>query len=359
MKSGKILRSLLFTAGLSTAFWACQKDNDPGEVIQTQDKYIYGQGVFIVNEGNFLQGNGSVFFFNEERNTLFKDIFYTMNQRPLGDVPTFMGIWGSSAYIVVNNSSKIEVVNKYNFISSGTITGMTSPRQILKVNDSKAYVSDLQNGGLHVIDLDGLKVSGFVDLGKSAEALVFADNKVFAANWSNFYVQAENNTVQVIDPMTDQLAGEITVTKEPNSMVVDKNGKLWVLCSGGFMNEEIPALYRIDPQDLEIERKIEFPLLESSPTSLKAFAGGDSLIFLNPEVYVTGIEDTVLSSSPFISAEGRFFYSLFTDPVHSWIYVSDAVDFQQEGSVLVFDRKGRKIREVSAGIVPGGFCYTE
>ena len=42
----------------------------------------------------------------------------------------------------------------------------------------------------------------------------------------------EKNTVQVVDVNNDVKVAEITVGKEPNTMVVDKNNHVWVLCEG-------------------------------------------------------------------------------------------------------------------------------
>ena len=66
--------------------------------------------------------------------------FLKCNGRPLGDVPNSMIINGYLAYIVVNNSGKIEVINRNSLESVATINGLISPRNMAVVNDNKAYV---------------------------------------------------------------------------------------------------------------------------------------------------------------------------------------------------------------------------
>lgn len=56
-------------------------------------------------------------------------------------------------YIVVNNSGKIEVCNPTNLLRVATITGFTSPRFIVPVSASKAYVSDYISNSISIVNL--------------------------------------------------------------------------------------------------------------------------------------------------------------------------------------------------------------
>src|SRR5664280_2719855 len=61
--------------------------------------YSFGGGVFIVDEGNFRSGNGSLSFYSYDSSKIFNDVFSSANNRPLGDVPNSMAIKGDQAYI--------------------------------------------------------------------------------------------------------------------------------------------------------------------------------------------------------------------------------------------------------------------
>ncbi|MFO8128536.1 MAG: hypothetical protein R6T99_01375 [Bacteroidales bacterium] len=346
-----ILLIAMLIAGIS-----CDKDDEPVEVI-TPANYVGGEGFFIINEGNFGQANGSLSFFNLDNYRLYENIFQSVNNRPIGDIPSFMGIRGNVGYIVVNNSAGIEIVDLNTFESLHHIGGLGSPREILILNDEKAYVTDLAQSGLHILDLISHTVSGTVELGKSSENIILADQKVFVSNWSDYYVPAENNTVQVIDPLTDTKVSEIPVTKEPNSMVRDKNGKLWVLCSGGFLGEEVPALYRINPATLDIEGKIEFSSSDMAPSKLNINASGETLYYLNGQIFKMSIQATEIPSGHFIEYQDGVLYSLFVDPDNSHIIASDAIDFQQPGKVFIYREDGSLMKEFTAGIIPGSFAY--
>ena len=46
----------------------------------------------------------------------------------------------------------------------------------------------------------------------------------------------------VIDNTTDEVIDSIEVGIEPESMVIDKNNMLWVLCNGGWTRENFAEL---------------------------------------------------------------------------------------------------------------------
>ena len=336
---------------------SCEKDNSNGNPTDTTN-YTYGRGVFIVNEGAFGQGSGSVSFLNMEYQKMYDDIFYAANNRPLGDIAQSMEIFNNQGYIVVNNSGTLEVVNLHTFKSIASISNLASPRNTLIIDESKGYITHLTEGKLSIFNPISNSLIGEVPTGKSCENILYAEGKVFVTNWSNFFVPANNNTIQIIDAVTDQVTDSIVVSKEPNSMVLDKNNKIWVLCSGGFMNEEVPALYRIDPVSLSIEKKFDFPDISTSPVKLSLNGSGDTLYYLNTGAYKMSISSASLPDAPFIFDQNIFFYSLGVDPQNGMTLLSDAVDFNQKGVVYRYTKGGQQYDHLPSGIVPSAFCYT-
>ena len=235
----------------------------------------FNPGVFIINEGNFGWGNGSVSFFDFTELKVYDHLFQKANDRVLGDVPQSMFIKDSLGFIVVNNSGKIEVVNMGNFRSVNTITGLTSPRCFFPVSDSIAYVSDLYSGSITLVRLDDFTITKTIETGMSTEQMIKIGDELFVANWSG------GNKILIIDIIEGKPLDTIDVIMEPNSMVLDKNQKLWVLCSGGFLNEEMPGIIRIDPATRKKEETFRFSVLESSPSNLCINGLGDTLYFLN------------------------------------------------------------------------------
>ncbi len=307
--------------------------------------YPQGEGFFILNEGNYLAGNGTLSFYSTETGEIYNDLFGKVNGRALGDIPSFMAIDGDRGYIVVNNSGTIEAVDLVTMESLGTVTGLASPRQMV-IHENKGYISSLLNGSVIVLELDELRVSDTLETGSSSEGLVIAGNRLFASHWS------AGNTITVTDLASGTLIRTITVGIEPESMVLDRNGKLWVLCTGGWQGEEIPGIIRINTSTLEKEDEFSFLTVDDNPSSLTANATGDTLYYLDNGVRRMPVTATELPSEAYIPSGNRLFYKLMTYQ-GGRVAVTDAIDYQQKGDLLVYSKTGELLDSEQAGIIPG------
>ena len=103
--------------GLLLLLASCKKDTP---AVDNNPDIIKEHGVFIVNEGNYTWSNASVSFYNFVNGQYFEDVFDEVNNRPLGDVAQSIAVSNGKAYIVVNNSNKIEIVdlNYFHFCGS-------------------------------------------------------------------------------------------------------------------------------------------------------------------------------------------------------------------------------------------------
>ena len=357
----RIKRFFLGSVAACFLFTACEPDP-----VKIKGPSFHGSaGVFILNEGSFMGENESLSFYDYRNKVVFNQVFFTANKVPLGDVAQSMTFCEEKGFIVVNNSAKIWCINADDAIITGIITGLESPRNMLIVNERKAFVSDLYARKIYVVDPNELVVTGSIETDNhsgryhqhSAEQMVLVDNKIFAACWSF------DNMILVIDEQTDCVTDSIVVTKQPNSMVVDSNEDLWILSDGGFPGSsygvEIPALARINTATYEIEKEFRFPSVDQSPDNLCINNSGDTLYFLNTGVYKMSVYAESLPTVPFISTYGRQFYSLGIDPASSDIYVADAVDYQQEGIIYRYRADLQLTDSFRVGIIPGDFYFTE
>jgi hypothetical protein len=308
------------------------------------DLFPRGEGMFILNEGNFMAGNGTLSFYSPETGEIYNELFKTMNNRPLGDVPTFIATDGTTGYIIVNNSGTLELVDMRTMESLGTVTGLSSPRQ-MAISGRKAYVTSIASEELTVIDLDLLEVTGYIDIGCTSESIVIADGKLFASN------SVAGNRIVIVDLETEDYIGSVTVGTEPESMVSDKNGKLWVLCTGGYM-QDLPKLVRINSVTYEKESEMIFGSVTDYPASLAINGTGDTLYWLHDGVRMMPVSAVSLPSEAFIEPGERLFYDLGTGP-GGRIFVTDAIDYQQKGDLLIYNSRGELQDIEKAGIIPG------
>lgn len=332
---------------------ACNNSDDPQPVV---NPYVKGS-VFIVNEGNYTSANSSLSYYLPDSNKIVNSIFYRANNLPLGDVAQSMTIYNDKAFLTINNSGHIYITDANTSVALGKISGLISPRELLFIDNTKVYITDLSSKSITIANPETYEVTGSIAIGKSTEAIVNANNKVFASNWSSYYKKGTNNTIMVIDPITDNVIDSISVGIEPVSLVVDKNDNLWVLCSGGYMNEENPTLWKINTTNLSTENTYTFENTMSSPDNLCINNDGDMLYYLNKGVYNMSIDDVTLPSEPLISQENRNFYALGIDPQNTNIYVSDALDYSHNGIVYRYTSSGTLIESFETGIIPGDFCF--
>jgi YVTN family beta-propeller protein len=329
---------------------SCSKEINP-IIIDPGKTYLSGEGVFVLNEGNFRSGNGSLSFFSYDSLKIYNHVFLNMNQRPLGDIPYSMGFHGSNAYLLVNNSDKIEVTDRNYLKSVATINKISSPRYISFINDRKAYVTSLYSDSIAIIDLLKNSVTGYINIKKTSESIVTVYTTAFVANWVG------GNKVMVINTSTNQVTDSIDVGSEPESMVVDKNETLWVLCNGGWKRENYAELIGISTRTNKIEKRFTFPSVNDSPTCLQIDGKGATLYFLLNGVRRMSIEALSLPSQVFIPELEHIFYKLGVNPVNNEVFVTDVVDYVNKGKILRYGEGGTLISEMEAEIIPGTICF--
>lgn len=341
--------TFFFTISLLWLNTGCEEEPELPQLPETNSS----TGVFIVNEGNFTRGNASLSFYDMEMETVSNQVFQAANNRILGDVAQSMLIIDTLGYVVVNNSGKIEVIDIQTFENTATITGFVSPRYMALGKRNMAWVTDLYSNTIQIIDLTNNAITNSIGNGKTTEQIITAAQKVFVANWSY------SNTIQVFDIETFELLKTIEVAPQPNSMVLDKDGKLWILSDGATAWKSGAALSRIDTETLQVERELPFANENDSPTRLTTNANADSLFFLNHGVFAMSINAGILPEAPLIPEGEKLFYGLGVDPSNSQIYVSDAIDYEQQGQVYRYSPQGVLIDSFKAGVIPSFFCFID
>jgi len=343
---------------------SCMRDDELWESV-TYDNFPY-EGLFVINEGNFMYNNASLTYYDLETKEAMQNVFFNTNGMPLGDVAQSMTIRDSLAYIVLNNSGKIMIMNINNFRFVGKITELDSPRQIHFLSDEKAYVSDLYAQSIHIVNPKSMEKIGSIDISNpdsdfyqhSSEGFAQIDSLVFTNAWSF------DNQILVINSNTDELIDSIQVDKQPNSICLDNLNRLWVLSDGGFdgnpYGNEPASLTCINTSNLNIIKRIELEQ-DFNPSNLCINSTGDSLFFINHDIYYFAVHQSehpeILIESPYEDGQIGGFYSLGIDKKHKEFYVGDAKDNVQAGNVMRFNGNGALIDEFDTGIIPGSFCF--
>ncbi len=360
----KLLKKItyLFIATLLLA--SCSSDDDN---VNNEPLGDYENGVLVTNEGPFGTGTGTVSFISNETNEVENNIYQNVNGQELGNIVQSLYKENNLAYIIVNNSHKIEVVNRYTFESIATIEeGLNNPRYFVAVG-STGYVTnwgdpfDNTDDYVAVIDLSTYEVISTIPVGYGPEKILkynaVSETKIIVLHQGGYDY---NNIISVIDTDSKTVETIIEVGDAPNSFFYHDN-KLLLMCGGKpeFSGEETAgSLFEINLEDYSTSIKEEFDL-DEHPSNLVAEISNYSLIMylLDGNIYYHfGYGSTDYSIE---ITEGSF-YSLAFNYKSMFLYASDAGDFNSNGEIKIFSPLGGSTSEInnfSVGIIPGGIYF--
>ncbi|AYB31235.1 hypothetical protein D4L85_11880 [Chryseolinea soli] len=348
----KNMRRIFAVLFVAVSLWACNDDDD-----KPQGKYEHG--AFVLNEGKFLSGTGTITYYNETADTLQQNIFRNAAGQYAGDVVQSMIFHDDKAYIVVNGDNKVEIANANTFERLGSITDdqIIQPRY-MEVVDNKGYLTvqgpyddnyNLVDSYVLVIDLSNNTVTKKIPTEEGIENIVYVGNKLFvgASGYSS------NHNVGVIDPSNNTLVDNIELDGVPVGMVVDNNNKLWVLANG----DADAKLYRINPSTFEKEQTIN--LGTSVDTDLAITPDKSGLIYsASGSFYKISTSATTASTTPLFSAEEIITqYAMNVDPDNGEIWIGDALNYSSEGKVYIYTSDGKLKKTFTAGISPTNFVF--
>lgn len=326
----------------------------------TEEFSASGTGLFITNEGMFQYGNATLSYYDPETKSVENEVFYRANAMKLGDVAQSMTIRDDVGWIVVNNSHVIFAIDINTFKEVGRITNLASPRYIHFVSDEKAYVTQIWDNRIFIVNPKRYEITGYIECPNmamesgSTEQMVQYGKYVFVNCWSY------QNRILKIDTETDQVVDELIVGIQPTSLVMDKNYKLWTITDGGYEESpygyETPSLYRIDAAKFEIEKQFRFKPGDS-PSEVQINGEGDKLFWINKDIWSMDVEADRVPVRPFLKYRDTKYYGLTVNPRNGDVYVADAIDYQQQGVIYRYTANGEPVDEFYVGVTPGAFCW--
>lgn len=345
MKKPHLNFFVILLASLFLLISCDESDNGP--------KLNLNDGVFVINEGNFMAGDGTVSFFDPGTKTTTKDVFGLVNDGlALGDVVQSMTVVGDEAYIVVNNDNKVEVVDVNTFEAIRTISDLKLPRHFATAN-GKGYLTEWVNfgesGRVSVVDLTTYSVTKTITTDLGAENMLVVGDKIFVSN--NF-----TNTISVINTTTDEVVNTIEVADSPGEFVLDAQNKLWVICGGAYQANN-GALIQIDLTTEEVVKTIAFN--RNVPTALATDASKNFLYYYaGKSVYRIATTALLAPTEPLLTEDNAIgFYGFDLDQNANIIYLGDAKGFASDGEVYRYNLDGSFIDSFSAGRGPNGFVF--
>lgn len=353
----------IFSKRIANIVFACSvilmhacKDEEPVKPIVSTN---LSKGVFVTNEGNFGTGTGTLAFIHRDGSGESHKVYQAANgNAQLGNIVQSMSIINQKAFIVVNNANKIVVADALSMAYVATIGNVNQPRYLVH-DDSMIYVSCWDNR-VKAYDLSDNQFVKSWTTSTGPEKLIWVDDELWVLNQGGLSV---DSTVSIINPHNEDTE-TLNIYPRPTGIQVDKNGKVWIMCSGRLAYHpggvSASHLICIDPVDRSIVRNIIFPWTEQHPANLEINRDGDELYYLYPGgISRISIDAEFPPPYPFINYSGTI-YALGYDSIENMLYASDALDYVQNGRVYKYDvDDGSLMFSFSAGLIPGGFCFTD
>lgn len=326
-------------------------------------KGIYAEGVFVVNEGIFGQTSGSITHFNRNSKAVSQRIFKTVNNRDLGDIVQSLYFYDNKAYIIVNNSNKMEIADAETFEEKAQVLNLRLPRFFLPISNSKAYITEWGTDGLTgtiaVVDLQNNTVTNRISVGIGPEALFYKNNKLYISHIGGY---SNNNIISIINTNTDQVENTIPVLDNPAKMVEDIDGNLWVACGGKTVYTTYPNIDSVNSTNCGLVK-----ISTNNNTVISTIPYGKGVQFgnlaINPnnktDIYYTK-NDKVYYFNTLSSTENLIFngsyYGLGFDPVSQYIFAATSSGINTTYAKR-FTTNGVLVDSFQVGAFANGFVF--
>ncbi|EGV44027.1 hypothetical protein BZARG_1444 [Bizionia argentinensis JUB59] len=347
---------VVFAAGL--LLQNCTSDDREIIIDNPPPSGDYANGVFVLNEGGYTSSNASVSFIDDS-GEVYNDIFYAVNGRLLGDVAQSMAFYEDKAYIVVNNSNTIEVVNRYTFELITTIENDILTPRYMTFDGDKGYITnwgdpaDTTDDYVAVLDTETNVVIKTIPVAEGPEAILNNNGTLYVSHYGGW---GYGNTISVLDAVSESVTSTIAVYDVPGDMVIHNND-LYVLCSGKANytgDETLGGIQKINMVTNQVTDEIVFAS-GVHPGYLQI--DNNALLYtLNREIYRVDFSDFTLPTAPLFSTISQNVGVLYGFKIiEGDIYIADAKDYVSNGEALVYNLQGQFKKNYNVKLIPNGF----
>lgn len=307
----------------------------------------YNNGLFITNEGKFQTPNADVTFVTKDLSLMQNDIYKAKNNNEnLGDVLQTMVINGDKAYLLLNNSNKITIVDRVTFKKTGEITAEINNPRYMAVANGNLYISNDQYGGAKYVGVYKLSDNSFVkkiDFASTStvENVVEAGGTIFVQNASYGF----GNTITKINTTSNTIDGTvITVPNGDISKTISSNGNVYTIA--GTATDSY--IYQISPAGTITKTTTLTGIANGRNIQVD---GGRYYFSSSNKIYSMDMNSTTVPSPLFTTAETDPNFAVYGfSVIEGRIFVSDVKKFTAPSEITVYTTAGTVISKFTAGI---------
>ncbi|MBR5332878.1 MAG: YncE family protein [Muribaculaceae bacterium] len=360
-------------------FTACREDDEifiPESINVSNPEFTSITGFYLLNEGNMGSNKSTLDYYDCTTGVYTRNIYGNANPdvpKEMGDVGNDIAIYGNRLYAVINCSNKVEVMDvatakrigqidipncRYIKFHKGYtyVTSYAGPVEINPDYQQIGYVAKVDTASLEVVDrcLVGFQPDGIEIMG----------DKIYVANSGGYIVPNYENTVSVIDINTFEEVEQIEVAVNLHYVVADNHGCLWISSRGDYY-ETSSRLYCYDVRKKRMVTSLDVPVSDMciQGDSIYVVSAGWSHITSSYNVTYSIVDVNLKTkvTDNFITdgtdAKIKMPYGIAVNPITKEIYVTDAKNYVNPGTLYCFDNDGKLKWSVRTGDIPAHFAF--
>ncbi len=339
------MKKLVLSLAIIAFATSCSNVDDSSENTEVPNiEKPYANGILITNEGNFTSSNAEISFIKNDLSTVYNKIFATNNSNAtLGDVAQYMAFNNDLAYIVMNNSSTIEIVDRYTFKKVNQITANLNAPRAIAFSNGKIYVSNANDNTVTVYNANTNAFIKSISLDNQPEKLVATSNYVYVQSSS----YADANTVEIINSSSDTNTKDLSFELTMNGITLDSN-MIFVLGS----DENKTEISKIENE--AITKTISNVSLKSSRYLT---LDNNNLYFTNGTgIYTLSKDLNSIPSTPIFNVNDNSWSTLYGfNVIDGKVFSSDANGFTDNSIITVYDLTGNVLKTFTTEIGTNGF----
>jgi hypothetical protein len=313
-------------------------------------------GVYVANQGNFSDGNGSVSVYDPQEETVDHPAV-----SDLGSIVQSITVTDERLYVMANTGPFVDAYTLEDLSQIGQATDLSGPRYMAVVSDNKAYVTNYTFGQpptVSVLDVTSMEVTKTIDVNGSAGGVAVAAGRAYVAE-GEF---GADSTLAVVDTETDEITERINADCDsPRSVFADDEDDVWVVCTGVTMRDgdgnvtgrTNGAIRVLDGATGEITKRMD----------ASSQLGGSQGAFYSAqaeEAYVIKSERQLIRLDTEDNTRTTTLGPLDGDPIGAvgydarsrQLYVGHVPGFSSRGDVTIHERNGEQTGSFTAGVAP-------
>lgn len=319
-------------------------------------------GVYVANQGNFGDANGSISFYDPSTGSVEHDVISN-----IGSIIQSIALRGDKGYIMANSAERIDVFSLEQHSRLAQIQDIKSPRYMAFVNDTTAYVTNQSTGTVTIINTETDSKRNILKVGSNPEGIAVSAGKAYVAN----HDFGSGSTVSVINTEAHLVENTIDVNCDgPRGVISDRQHDVWVFCTGNTIYDEDwnvtdrtnGAVRVLDPATGEIDS--EFAIEGQIAT-----AGPGQDVFFSPStqaVYVVVDKERILRYDTANNAGPTEIPVADGDPIGAvaysagdeLLYVGRTPGFDESGTVELYTPgEASVVDEFTAGVAPAYIAF--